>query len=131
MSHPDAFLNAILEQPDLDEPRLTYADWLDERCNPLGEFIRVQCRLAHSQTGESLWELEQREQELLAEFEGDWAGVPQSASLGSSGGHMKFFVFNHKIIVPATPGIFPVAIEKMYDPPGFGGSAGSGTQKTP
>ena len=29
---------------------------------------------------------------------------------------MKFFVFNHKIIVGATPSIFPVAIEKMYEP---------------
>jgi hypothetical protein len=64
-------------------------------------------------------------------IEGDWAGVPQSASSGSSGGHMKFFVFNHKIIVPATPSIFPVAIEKMYDPPGFGGSSGTVTQGTP
>jgi len=29
---------------------------------------------------------------------------------------MKFFVFNHKIIVGATPSIFPVTIEKMYEP---------------
>jgi hypothetical protein len=68
--------------------------------------------------------------EAEAIIEGDWAGVPQSASLGSSGGHMKFFVFHHKIIVPATPSIFPVAIEKMYDPPGFG-VAGGGTQEKP
>ena len=49
-------------------------------------------------------------------IEGDWAGVPQSTSAGSFGGHMKFFVFNHKIIVGATPSIFPVTIEKMYEP---------------
>jgi hypothetical protein len=49
-------------------------------------------------------------------IEGDWAGVPQSTSQGSSGGHMKFFVFNHKIIVGATPSIFPVTIEKLYEP---------------
>src|SRR5262249_25551789 len=49
-------------------------------------------------------------------IEGDWAGLPQSTSAGSSGGHMKFFVFNHKIIVGATPSIFPVTIEKMYEP---------------
>ena len=69
--------------------------------------------------------------EAEAIIEGDWAGVPQSASLGSSGGHMKFFVFHHKIIIPATPSIFPITIEKMYDPPGFGGSPGGTTQKTP
>ena len=55
-------------------------------------------------------------------IEGDWAGVPQSTSDGSSGGHMKFFVFNHKIIIPATASIFPVTIEKMYDGPETGGT---------
>jgi len=50
-------------------------------------------------------------------IEGDWVGVPQSTSAGSSGGHMKFFVFNHKIIIPAMASIFPVTIEKMYEPP--------------
>jgi hypothetical protein len=49
--------------------------------------------------------------------EGDWAGVPQSTSAGSSGGHMKFYVTYDKIIVPASsPSIFPVTIEKMYEP---------------
>jgi hypothetical protein len=50
-----------------------------------------------------------------AVIEGDWVGVPQSTFAGSPGGHMKFYVFNHKIIIPATPSIFPVTIEKMYD----------------
>jgi hypothetical protein len=60
-----------------------------------------------------------------AVIEGDWAGVPQSTFAGSAGGHMKFFVFNHKIIIPATPSIFPVTIEKMYDAAGQAGSTGS------
>lgn len=50
-------------------------------------------------------------------IEGDWAGVPQSTGAGSSGGHMKFYVYNHKIIAAATsPSIFPVTIAKMYEP---------------
>jgi SdrD B-like domain len=48
--------------------------------------------------------------------EGDWAGVPQSTSAGSSGGHAKFYVSYNKIIVPTAAGIFPVTIEKMYEP---------------
>ncbi len=46
MTHDDAFLQAIIERPDDDAPRLIYADWLDERGDPRGEFIRVQCALA-------------------------------------------------------------------------------------
>lgn len=41
-----AFLQVILETPDDMAPRLMYADWLEERNDPRGEFIRVQCGLA-------------------------------------------------------------------------------------
>jgi uncharacterized protein (TIGR02996 family) len=52
MSHEDAFLRAIAESPDDDAPRLIYADWLDERGDPRGEFIRVQCELARMPPGD-------------------------------------------------------------------------------
>lgn len=64
---------AILTQPDLDEPRLRHAALLDEQCDPLGEFIRVQIRLSRVPAGDPhSFELERREQELLAEFEERW-----------------------------------------------------------
>lgn len=52
-----------------------------------------------------------------ATIQGTWAGVPQSASSGSSGGHMTFIVDSrHKAIFPETAGsIFP-ALSKMYEP---------------
>jgi uncharacterized protein (TIGR02996 family) len=75
MTHPDAFWQDILDHPEEDAPRLRYADWLDYRCDPLGEFIRVQCRLAQLEPPQqAVLELERREQELLAEFEATWAG---------------------------------------------------------
>jgi uncharacterized protein (TIGR02996 family) len=43
MSHDEAFLQAIIESPDDDAPRLVYADWLDEHGQPVrADFIRVQ-----------------------------------------------------------------------------------------
>src|SRR4051812_27172040 len=39
------FLELILDRPDDDAPRLVYADWLDERGDPRGEFIRLQLAL--------------------------------------------------------------------------------------
>ena len=44
MTHDEAFLQAIIDNPDDDAPRLIYADWLEERGDPRGEFIRVQWR---------------------------------------------------------------------------------------
>ena len=73
MSHPE-FLTAILDNPADDHPRLVYADWLDEQCDPRGEFIRVQCRLAKAGGKDRcLFELETREGELLHEFAATWA----------------------------------------------------------
>src|SRR5436190_21672658 len=44
--HP-GLLQAILDSPDDDTPRLVYADWLDEQGETLrAEWIRLQCRLA-------------------------------------------------------------------------------------
>jgi uncharacterized protein (TIGR02996 family) len=40
------FVSAILESPEDDTPRLIYADWLEERGDPRGEFIRLQCARA-------------------------------------------------------------------------------------
>lgn len=75
MLHPAPFWSDILLRPQDDAPRLRYAAWLDEQCDPLGEFIRVQCRLSRAGlAGDPLRELETRERELLAEFEEDWVG---------------------------------------------------------
>src|SRR5262245_49827440 len=41
------FLDAIRAAPADDGPRLVYADWLEERGDPRGEFIRLQCEHAH------------------------------------------------------------------------------------
>ena len=64
MTHNEAFLHAIIENPDDDAPRLVYADWLEERGDPRGEFIRVQCELAALAPGAPSWELARRLEQL-------------------------------------------------------------------
>ena len=63
------FIQAILANPDDDAPRLVFADWLEERGDPWGEFIRVQCALAHEQSisGQRYHELYARQSRLLHE----------------------------------------------------------------
>ena len=76
MTLEDAFLQAILETPDDDLPRLAYADWFEERGDPRGEFIHVQCRLDRMDAEDDLrFELEEREDELLRRHQDEWLGT--------------------------------------------------------
>jgi uncharacterized protein (TIGR02996 family) len=45
-SEEDPFILAILAAPEDEAPRLIYADWLEERGDPRGEYLRLDCRLA-------------------------------------------------------------------------------------
>ncbi|MGI9470452.1 MAG: TIGR02996 domain-containing protein [Rubripirellula sp.] len=69
-----AFLKLILARPDDDDPRLVFADWLGERGDPRGEFIRVQCRLASMDERDSgRIELEFIERQRFAEHGRAWS----------------------------------------------------------
>ena len=73
MTHGEAFLQAILENPQDDTPRLAYADWLEERDDPRGEFIRVQCRLATMAADDGRRPpLEDLERRLLEGHQDEW-----------------------------------------------------------
>jgi uncharacterized protein (TIGR02996 family) len=74
MIRADAFLHAILDDPDADAPRLVYADWLDEQGDAdRAEFIRVQCALDDPPPGAPLTALWGRQGDLLARHEQKWA----------------------------------------------------------
>ena len=45
MADEQAFIQAILADPTDDSPRLVYADWLEERSDLRGEFLRIQTAL--------------------------------------------------------------------------------------
>jgi uncharacterized protein (TIGR02996 family) len=74
MRHDEAFLQAIIENPEDDAPRLVYADWLEERGDPRGEFIRLQCLLDRTALDDSRRpELLRRERQMLADHGPSWA----------------------------------------------------------
>ena len=73
-SMEDAFLQAILERPDDDVPRLVFADWLEEQGNPRGTFIRLQCQRAKLTQYDPEWkQLLAQESALLKQFEAEWS----------------------------------------------------------
>jgi uncharacterized protein (TIGR02996 family) len=70
-----AFLADVKERPDDDVPRLILADWLTERDDPRGEYLRLQverARLAADDPRALCRRL--REAELWAEHSADWLG---------------------------------------------------------
>jgi uncharacterized protein (TIGR02996 family) len=46
MSDDASFIQAIREDPEDSACRLIYADWLDERNDPRGEYLRLRCQQA-------------------------------------------------------------------------------------
>jgi carbon storage regulator len=65
------FLKAITDEPGDEGARLVFADWLEERGDPLGEFLRNQCQLAKA-TPQVRKGLERRQQALWAEHGAGW-----------------------------------------------------------
>ena len=74
MHHPVEFWQEILARPQEDAPRLSYADWLCRRQNPLGEFIRLQCDLARTADAPPA-DMEVRQLELWHRHQGDWTAT--------------------------------------------------------
>ncbi len=77
-SHADAFLEAILQNPDDDTPRLVYTDWLEEQGDAdsvaRAEFIRIQCALASGHfPPRRRTEMNRRQQQILHERGKEWA----------------------------------------------------------
>ena len=69
-----AFLERVCAQPDDDGPRLVFADWLDERDDPRGQFIRVQLALSRLSVDDARRNrLIDREAALLARYYASWS----------------------------------------------------------
>jgi uncharacterized protein (TIGR02996 family) len=74
VSSAEAFLQAILADPDADGPRLVFADWLDEHGDhSRAEFIRTQIALARMREDDPRRQaLAARERELIGALRDRW-----------------------------------------------------------
>jgi uncharacterized protein (TIGR02996 family) len=57
VSEDEAFIRAIVDAPGDDLPRLVYADWLDDRSDPRGPYLRAEREAVESGNGARLREL--------------------------------------------------------------------------
>lgn len=65
----EELLSQIHREPDNDDARRVYADWLVEQGNPRGELIHLQCERA---AGRGTGAMARREGQLLKEHKKDW-----------------------------------------------------------
>jgi uncharacterized protein (TIGR02996 family) len=72
MNDDSAFIRAIVARPDDDTVRLVYADWLEERGDPRGEFLRLEAALARSRDARQISAGQTRLQALRKEIAPDW-----------------------------------------------------------
>lgn len=73
MDRDEEFLRAIADNHADDSARLIYADWLDERGDSRGEFLRIQANLAGQISGDANSRRAcQREKELIGELDPHW-----------------------------------------------------------
>jgi uncharacterized protein (TIGR02996 family) len=73
MDNDEAFLRVIADNPADDTSRLVYADWLEERGDPRGDFLRIQRAFTEQSLDASTYRnLCQHEQELVRQLSPSW-----------------------------------------------------------
>jgi uncharacterized protein (TIGR02996 family) len=72
----DAFIHAILASPEDASPCLVYADWLEERGDPRGEYLRLLCALdGRSETDRQATKMRKRLRILEGNIDRRWRAL--------------------------------------------------------
>lgn len=72
MIYDEGFVQEVRANPLDEEPRLIFADYLEEVGHPLAEFIRTQIGIENCVDNEQRCALDTREKELLQEYGDEW-----------------------------------------------------------
>ena len=76
MTHDDAFLQTLRENPGDDVTRFVYADWLEECGDPRARYIRLELQLVRLPVDDLLYRaLESELQALRCGIDPDWLAV--------------------------------------------------------
>jgi uncharacterized protein (TIGR02996 family) len=82
VNHLDGLLSAIHAEPDSDERRLIFADWLMDQGDSRGELMRLQVLRARLPVGDPRWiDLDRQEWKLLNRDARLWLGPLYPATL--------------------------------------------------
>src|SRR5947209_7449161 len=91
LSDDESFIRAIVAAPGDDAPRLVYADWLDERADPRGAFLRAETdavRTARRFVKDA--DGERRLQEMAGTLDPVWVARVSRPPLGVACDHLRW-----------------------------------------
>jgi uncharacterized protein (TIGR02996 family) len=93
----DGFIGAILTDPSDETVQLVYADWLDERGDPRGEFLRLRVEWNREWAGghHPPMSLSSRIEELRAAIDPGWVAVLDTLGVPSEPAKLWFECFGH------------------------------------
>ena len=114
MRDEQSFLAALRANPEDDQLRLVYADWLEERCDARGEYLRVRCALkALPADDERRHALRARLRELRPVVRPEWLA---SADRLSAEDDVREAVFRHQLGQGGLGGVYFLQAEGGSDP---------------
>jgi uncharacterized protein (TIGR02996 family) len=95
MERDDGFVGAILTDPSDEAVQLVYADWLDERGDPRGEFLRLRAEWNRGWAGsrQPPAELASRMEELRAAIDPVWVALLDTLGVPSEPAKLWFECF--------------------------------------
>ncbi len=84
------FINDIIAHPDDPVPRLVYADWLDERDDPRGEFLRLELQVRALAEEDQREDLRGRLKELREAIDPGWLAQLDRTAIENCTVHFEF-----------------------------------------
>lgn len=98
-------LDAVIEAPDDDAPRLVYADWLQHHGDPRGELIQLQCQLAAVPDDDRRRQIRIAENKLLEAHAEEWTRPLHALLPAASHFHRNTFTFVRGFVEEVTLGL--------------------------
>src|SRR6516162_9506959 len=84
MNQAEAFIGAVLAAPKDDSPRLAYADWLDQRGDARGQYLRTEVQWAQAREAK----LEAQLEELATNLDAVWVARVSRPPVGVCADHL-------------------------------------------
>jgi len=90
VTEDEAFVRAVVDGPGDDTPRLVYADWLDDRSDPRGAYLRAELEWAKPwRAGERPGDSSEL-REMASKFDPLWVARVSRPPIGVCCEHLKF-----------------------------------------